>query len=436
MKKLITLLSLLTVFASLTFADIHPRYRNLEFGFDAKFSAQQNLLTIDDIMKETINIDFTEMSKGLGKKDFAISTNNTADAYVDLKIAFLTFGIYVDLFDLTAEFSLSKEFFKLLGEGNRLDEPMDFYIGSRFEAFSDIYVPVGVDLGKLKFTVGPSLFIPLFYMPNTKAGVTFNAKSNGEIDFTGSAKANIYTVFPMSTPGDNSLPMPDPQEILQNFGDYFNFAGFDIMGSAEYELFDNLDVGAYIHLPLVPGRLDYALEAEVKYDNSIPNVADLLLSGDDSSDDGNSTGGDGPGNNSNSLLGEPEVTSTVKSNAGYKVNRPFRLGAEASFRPLGNWFAIRPSFGVAARNPFGKDFKWGENFYAEYSLNIDMRLIYIFCLSFTTSYQNEIYIQEAGFGFNFKVFELTANIASSGTSLAKSFGLGGVMAKVSLKMGF
>lgn len=437
MKKVIAVLSLLTVLASLAFADIHPRYRNLEIGVDGSLSAAQNLFTIDDILTETININFTDMAKDLGRKDFSTSINSNANVYLDLKIAFLTFGIYVNLFDVTSGVSLSKDFFNLLGNGNKLDEKMSFYVSSRFEAFSDIYVPVGINLGKLKFTVAPSLFIPLLYMPNTKAQLDVTTGSDGHLNVSGSTNASIYTVFGMGMTEDKR-PDLDPEKILSDFGSYFGFAGFDIMGSAEFELFDNLDVGAYIHLPLVPGRLDHSIEAAISYDLDIPSVGDLLIPPADSSDpedpEGETPSGDSGADNG--MFGAPKIETSVLNNRSFKVNRPFRLGAEASFRPFGKWFAIRPSLGIAARNPFGKDFKFGDNVYTEYALNLDMRLLYVICLNFTTAYQDQIFCQEAGVGFNFKVLEVTANVASSGTSFAKSFGLGGVKAKINVKLGF
>lgn len=431
MKKITALLSLLTVLVSLTFADIHPRYRNVEFGFDASLSAQQNLLTVNEIMKETIDLDFTRIADDLGKKDFSFSLNSSADAFLDVKIGFLSFGIYVNLLDVTTGFSLSNAFFDLLGHGNKLDKEMDFYMGARMEVYSDFYMPVGVDLGKLKFTVAPSVFIPLVYMPNPKAGIKYKADSTtGDLTLTAHANATIYTVMDIEGTGDNTIPMLDPSTIIGDFGSYFNFAGFDIMGSAEYELSDTLDVGGYINLPIVPGRLDTMLRAEIDYALPIPSVTSLLSASD--SDEDSSDGSD-------ELNGNPEelpLTTNVTKGKKYLVNRPFRLGAEASFRPFGNWLALRPSLGVAARNPFGKDFKWGNNFYAEYAFNVDMRPLYVFCFSFTSSYKDQVFMQEAGVGFNFRVVELTANIASSGTSFTKSFGIGGLMAKVNLKMGF
>ena len=156
MKKITALLSLLTVLVSLTFADIHPRYRNVEFGFDASLSAQQNLLTVNEIMKETIDLDFTRIADDLGKKDFSFSLNSSADAFLDVKIGFLSFGIYVNLLDVTTGFSLSNAFFDLLGHGNKLDKEMDFYMGARMEVYSDFYMPVGVDLGRVKKMEGSS----------------------------------------------------------------------------------------------------------------------------------------------------------------------------------------------------------------------------------------------------------------------------------------
>lgn len=430
MKRITAVLSLLTVLVSLAFADIHPRYRNIEIGVDASVSAQQNLLTIDDVLKERIEIDFTKMANDLGRNDMAFSVNSKADMYVDIKAGFLSFGIYVNLLDLTSGISISKDFFNLLGKGNEIDKPMDFTVGTRLEAFSDVYVPVGVEIGKLKVKVAPSMFIPIMYMPNTNIGGTCLAKSSGDLDVTLKTNARLYTLFNVGAEGEGFLPTFDTNDIFGDIGSYINNAGFDLMCSAEFELFDNLDVGAYLNFPLIPGKLNYAYNVGVEYDipfESIKSVIfDKLLSDDSTDTPENPTDPDDDG---------PVITKEVLPDQEFKVNRPFRVGAEASFRPIGNWFAIRPAVGVAVRNPFGSDFSWGENMFPEYSLNLDMRLLYFICLSLTSSYQNQVYTQEVGFGFNLKLFELTANVASSGTSFEKSFGLGGVKAQVNFKFG-
>lgn len=430
MKKIAALLSILVIFATSAFAEIHPRYRKVEFGFDGQFSMAQNLFSINDIFTETIKLDFPKMYDTLGGKDFSVRTNNDLNLSLNVDVGLISVGLEWDALNIGGNFTISNDIFKLLSEGNVLDEKMKFSMGMGLDMFSTFAVPVGVDLGKIAFTVKPSLFIPLLHIPNPDAGVEYYADSqSGNMTAKLFMHPTIYTVFNPNVVMDKNLENVDISRIISDYGKYFSFVGFDISGSAEYELSDTLDVGGYLNMPIVPGRLDYSISFSAEKDLEVPSISDFLLPKED--DSSSEEPEPQPPEDGGFDLGEV-VFGTGKS---YKINRPLRIGAEASWRPFGNWIALRPALGIAFRNPFGKDFGKGD-FYVEYALNVDMRVLYVFCFNLTSAYLEQNFVQELGIGFNFRVMEIDFNIASSSPSFAKSFGLGGVLAKLSVKTGF
>lgn len=423
MKKIISVLTLATIFVSLSFAVIHPRYRKVEFGGDAKFSFSQNLFSIEEIFTETLKIDFPKMHNQLNGGDFTIRTNNDVNLFFNVDVGLFSVGLEWDALNLGGKFILSNDIFKFLSEGNVLDEKMKFSIGMGLDAFSTYSLPVGVNLGRIKFVAKPSIFIPLFYMPDPEAGFEYYVDSqSGETSAKLFLNTSIYTVFNPKFSFADGLKNIDFSRIISDYGTYFNAVGFDIGGSVEYEWDETLDLGGYINMPVIPGRLNYCISALMEKNISVPSAAQLIT-GEGISED--IFGGD--------LFDESETTFGPAKT--YKINRPLRFGAEASWRPFGNWWALRPSLGLAFRNPFSKDFRKGD-FYVEYALNVDMRVLYVFCFNLTSAYLEQNFVQELGIGFNFKVMEIDFNIASSSPSFAKSFGLGGVLGKVTLKMGF
>ena len=134
-------------------------------------------------------------------------------------------------------------------------------------------------------------------------------------------------------------------------------------------------------------------------------------------------------------INEPEWSGVQFDEEGYRVNRPFRLGIEAAWRPVGDWFVVHPRLGVAARNPFGSDFNI-HSLYPEYSISADMTFLYVFGFNVTTAYENQAFTHNVGIRLNARILELDMSVGTSNSDFLKSFSLGGAQAKVGVKMGF
>ena len=193
-------------------------------------------------------------------------------------------------------------------------------------------------------------------------------------------------------------------------------------------MLNSLDVGLYTRVPIKPASLNYSTSGTVTYKASVDPLLDSYTSGNSVT-----YKTEGPD------YGEGITFSELSD--GYAVNRPLRLGMETAWRPFGKWCTFRSLLGFAARNPFGDDFSWSTSVYPEYNLGVDLRFLYVFGFNFASSYKQQVFIQSAGLAFNFRVFELDVDVASTSAgysfdSFLKSWQISGLQAKVGVRVGF
>ena len=120
-------------------------------------------------------------------------------------------------------------------------------------------------------------------------------------------------------------------EIISNLS---SSLGFDIQADFSYSLFNFLDIGGTIRIPMVPSKLhrkmpfnfSYGLQTDV---NSLLNNEKIVMEGE-------------------SGFGNSEITE-------YKINRPMKITAMAEATPFGDFCKFYGQFGIAIRNPAAKN---------------------------------------------------------------------------------
>lgn len=483
MKKISLILTALIFSSSLAFAQLYPPKRVFEVGTELTFSASQNAVNVTDIFVENLVLDFTKIADGLNGNGLLFDIDADTDFFMNLNLGKRWgVGVFMDA-NTSLEFGIGQGLWDFLAYGNwdeATNTPQDtkFDLSLSLESFLEFGAPIKFGLKSLGIKVTPSYYIPLAYIPYTSANVIVspgNASNGKTLTATGEANFNLYT--PVSLNGilsvdENGSLNFDSESLSAMFSDLTSNVGTTSMEllqnggislgiSADYPLFRTLTVGAYADFPLSPGKLSYRTSGTITGTAEVNGILDTATSSSSSSgsSSGASSGTSGTsasGETSSGASGASETSSgeTGASSGFYKydytfsgisyteleeaysVRKPLRFGGEVAWRPFGDWFTIRGMLGYAARNPFGEDWNWKNSMFMEYSGGVDISLFYILRLYAQTSYINKIYAQQFGVGLNLRALELTAKIASSGTSFEQSFGIGGAKVFVGITTGF
>lgn len=424
MKKILSLLfaSCLVVCAS---AELYTPSRVFEIGFDVGFGADQNLMPVPDLMKKELVLDLSEINDNLDSNGFVFDMFLSTRFFMNLHLENrLDVGLVTEL-EFVGSFGLGKALFKFLGEGNEFGESIDTSINAYTEVFLSASVPVKFKVRNIGIKVTPSYFIPILYVPQPDATFSAVSYNDGSMHTEVKADFSMYSVYDLSTVFTSDFGLQDDFSFDSSLiTEMLSSGGVDLDLEAEYPFFSWLDAGAYMHLPIVPGRLKYKGEGGFSWSATVNPLLDFLLSDDDDA--------------SATTMDDPEFRDGkfTTLDSAYSVNRPFRLGVQAALRPFGKWFTFRPLFGFAARNPFGKDFKAKDSMFVEYCFAADLRFLYVFNFSFATEYRNKVFGQSVGIALNFRVMELVTRISFTSADFLKSWQGSGVKAVVGLRFGW
>ncbi len=414
MKKYILTLPLLAFLsAAFVFAEIDSptSKRHVEFGLDIEAAVTENAISVGDIFTKELIIDLPKIYDGMGDEGFLLTLGLSPSTFANFSLG--GFGIGYDIgVDTSISAGLSKDIFGLLAYGNELDKDIVSQINLQAQSFATVSVPVKFSLLGLTVKAVPTVFAPIFYVPQPSANVTVRSNSDGKISAVLGGGVDVYSAVNFESIMNGTLDIFGEVSSL----DY----GVDIGGSVEYSLFSNLDIGGYISFPFIPGHLKYKTSTTLNGSVEITSIADFVSGKEDSY----------------SMNTDSLYTAPVTVEEKYAVNRPFRLGAQAAFRPFGNTFiVIKPRVGVAATNPFGDDFS-RDSMYYEYSLAASASLLGIIQASVKTEYTDKIYAHSLGLVFNMHILELDASLSVSSSDFIQSFSFTGAKAGVGIKFGF
>lgn len=414
LKKTFCAFAALSLSAVAATAELYPPCRIFEIGIDANAAASNNYFDIRDILTENVVFDLQKIAKEMPSGGLDVNTMFDADFFTAVntspkfRLKFFT-GI-----DGSGVMNVPSQLFELLATGNSIGESENINVSASASIFAEMgftyHTTVDTSYGSFGLTLTPAYYLPIAYMPDVDATVTYSTSSDGTITAKANAPVNLYTIVDMQQFVDNTYSSSD---IASQIGDALRCGGFDLAFEAEHKVLNSLEVGVFSRIPMLPGHLNYKMTANAWAYTTYSNILGKLNSTDSSDTDHG-------------------VDDYVYESASYKIWRPFRLGAEAAWRPFGSWCTFRPGLAVVARYPYTNEVVW----YPEYKFDTEFSLFNVVALNFGTAYENQVFIQRAGFMLNTHVIQFNVQASFQGSDFANSFKWGGAGAYSGVRIGF
>ncbi len=408
MKKLIVSIAAFAAMFSLH-ADFKKPTRTVEIGVDAEAGMSNSYLGIKDIFKENLVIDLNEIAEAMNGNGLTFDLFAKSSFYINVQGEHKRFSFFTNV-ESSGYANLPQEFFDLLAEGFKTGTNKTMTL----QAYGDMFLETGISYyrkwDKFAFSVAPSYVVPVFYMEDIQADVSYKVLENGYIGVNADAPVAIYSAFDLKPFIDNE---GEKDEALRNIGQIMKNGGIDLSLSVEKKILRTLDATLYTRIPVIPGKLTHKASARYwayAYENNLLGILD------DTEDRDYDWGHD----------------DFTYSSASLNVFRPFRLGVEGLWRPFGNWSYFKFGIGMAARNPYSGN----AIIYPEGELSADFRILNILGFNFGAFYKNRVWTQKVGLTLNCHILEIDAFAGFRCADLSRSFNATGAAAGVSVKMGW
>lgn len=423
MKKLIALFIFLFS-VSFAFADLYPYKRFFESGVNADTRVSQSLITVSDFNSEDLVLDFTELADSLSDKGFIVETSFNTNAFVNLNFKDkLQLGVFANVSGYV-ESGLGQGLFDFLGYGNAETESLIFDVCAGAEVFVEAGMSIKMKFKDLGIKLTPSYYIPLLYIPHTSAKAVISSEGDETFNANGNISVPIYSIVDLNLLFDENLKFNSDfsfDELSTNVLDYIQQGGISMRFDVEFPLIFRLDFGVYADIPIISGSLKNKSVFNANFSASMPGI--LSSAGSEEED---------------SL--QPEFNGDYSledcTDEDFSVRKPLRIGAETTWRPFGPWCTFRGKLGLAARNPFSKNYDPTNNIFLEYYFATELELFYVLHMNFASSYTNKFFEQSFNLGFNFRAAQIYTEISAVGTDFSKSFGISGVKVNVGTIVGF
>lgn len=412
-KKIFCSIVIGSLFA-LVSAELYKPVRFIEFGVASEAAVSNNYFSVDQIMTKQIALNLQKIAKELPNKglsvDFSVHEQNFLNVNIrpDLRL-----GFSANL-EGSGNITFGKDLFDFLGSGFSAGEHNTYETSSYGDVFFDLSFSFHTVIRQTYgLTVTPSYYVPLLYVGDTTGTVDINTDSSGRIRATAEATVDVYSAMCTKPYVKNTFSGSD---IGSDIAEALHKGGFDIAVEVERQLLESLDVGVFTRLPIWPGKVDYMmrekLTASFTGDNLLSNLMDKK---------------------SDLYEMDYHLSDIMYSSVTpKKVWRPFRLGAEAAWRPFGKWCTFRPKLALVVRRPYTSDVM----VYPEYFLGAEFALFNIVGLNFATAYENKVFFQQIGFMLNFKVVQIDIKASLRGASFVNSFNYTGAGVYTGVKIGF
>lgn len=373
-------------------------HRFVELGIDADVSFANSYLTSQDLLKETVTLDLTELTNDLtdGLKVF-VGAHAGAFLNVNLWVTW-GFGLFANV-DAMGQFKVPQSLMELITTGNSLDKTYSDSFGIGAASFLEAGFWVSSTVERVAFVVRPAYFLPLAYLNNSRVKYSFLTKADGTISATGSYDIDIYT------------PLSLEEMLSFNLGDMLSKGGVDFTLRAEYPLLHNLTVGSTLsNIPFLPAQLDY----RYKMTSSLSFQSDL----------------EGIINNFEDGL-DYQLPEFQDGNTEKAILRPFKIGFDAVYRPFHRRiFSLKPDFGLVFNSIFDVPV------YVDFGLTAEFSLFNILILDAGTHYEDMIWKQRLGLTLNFRALELDVALILQSQEFVKSFNGAGYSVNLGARLGF
>jgi hypothetical protein len=380
--------------------------RGFEVGINVGAGFSNNLMSAEDIFRETVELDLDNLTDDLGI-NFGLDITPFYFKFSGEKFGY---GLSINI-DATGIFNLSKELIAL-----------NTAVDKKSELNAAIYVDAGIDIffniSKLKVSLRPAAFYPLAILKSSFL-YTFDNKSGTLIDL--GINARLYT--PVSLEDNSDLSSISSGDITKNFMPE-GMPGIDFSLSLELPLtraiglqsqfpFLDFDLGlSMINIPINSASLKYYMERTGNMHVSGDSLEELFDSFDSMDEILN-----------DSVYGEDEI----------KVYRPFKMLAWVNFRPINGtrWLTITPSFGYSINNLYEKPFSY------EGGLKVCLDIINVFIITAGINYEDRMWVNSLNLALNIRLIEINAGVALRSQEFMKNnMNARGVGARVGVKLGW
>ncbi|MDR1398878.1 MAG: hypothetical protein LBJ41_03030 [Treponema sp.] len=371
--------------------------RFFETGVDINTGVANNALGFGDLFQKEIVLDIPAIRDKVGKNGMNLALPySSGNIFLNVNIGELFgFGIFTRA-EGNLTFTLGSALLDFLAEGNINNHDPS---GEAISASGGVFMEAGLrgflHLNRWTFTVSPSAFLPLVYIPKSNLNYTLNTSDAFTFGLDG--KIDVYTPFSLDD-GDVSTVTSSTSNM-----------GFDVSLGAEFGFFDWLYVGGTVnHIPLIPSTLTHRMT--ITPDVSI-TVKDPL---------------------SNAQI-EPitELKREYVTDANEPVSRPLTFDIYAKWQLINLSLlklALKPNLGftalTASRVP---NFNWG--------VQADARLLFL-SFQLGTGLAQGVWKHHAGIGINLRIIELLAEVSLESTDFLSSFSASGLGVGLGLRFGF
>lgn len=433
MKKFISVCALFLVIISQSFAGADFfNHRFFEVKVDVPVNVTNNTFSVADFLQKEVILDIEKIYKGMPKKGLDLSINSTPSANItfDLKKG-LHFGISAGI-NTASTINISKDLFKFIAEGNRINEELDVGINGYADAFAFATVDIGWNADRFKFRVQPSAFAAIMHANSDNSYFKFSNTEDGAFNLDLNSKFDIYSAVALS---DDSFK--DTNSLINDFvSGLVPSMGFDLAGQVDYKLLSVLTVSGNIRVPIVPSKLKNKSVFSCGTSGSV-SLDDLFKNKDDDSDGeggASSGGGENPDGEDPKLF---DFTTDFSDSmvVDYFINRPLKMSISADFHPFSWIMSYYGTLGFGIQHPFSPN-SAETYFYVDYLIGTRISLFNILSLYLSTERTDEIFKHKAVLALNFRLIEVDAGIAFESPNLQTSFKGPGLGAFVTASIGF
>ena len=394
-------------------AELYVPHRFIEFGVDAEGGAANNYFKLDEVLVKNLVINVQKMAKELSSGGMKVDYSVFSSVFFNLNLGpDFRLKVFTEV-EGSGFVNSPKDLFDLLGNGYTAGTSVNF----KMEGYADLFSSVGASFHttifeKYGITVTPAYYVPLAYVESVTADVNVVSTSSGAIVARAVAPINIYSTSSLRPYKENEF---SGSTIRNDVFSAFKNGGFDLSLAVERPVLKRLDVGAFIRIPMIPAKLTHRMSMNAYAYYTVNNLMGFL---DDTLETENDYGFDDP---------------VYYSGESKRVWRPFRIGAEAAWRPFGDWCTFRPMFALVVRNPYTS----GERtVFPEFGVSAEASLYNILGINLSTAYKNRAFVQSLGFMFNFRAVEINVRAMLRGTGFVSSFNWSGAGAYVGVRFGF
>lgn len=417
MKKILLSLLIFTFAISFSFAERHWNDRIFEFNVNIPVNISNNTFVLDDIMQETVVIDFTKIADNMTSDGFNTIINTSPSAGFKLDVpSGLLFGVTTGV-DVYSNLTIDKSLFNFLGHGNELNEDLDIDLDGYIDAFMYIRANLGWDFDRFKISFSPSVYAALLHASTNGSYVKVTNSDEGKFAYKLQGNMNIYSLVGVDDSFTDTFKSMDFAQIgnrlLGEVNNIWQSAGVDLQVDFSYELYRYFTLMGTLKMPVIPARMSYVIPMSVssEFETSILDVV-------------------------NGETGAPSFEKDIGScqRADYKINRPMKISLMGNFHPWNGVMEYYGGIGLGFDHPFASD-PADRGAYFDYLIGTRFGILNLLNFYLSTERTDRIYIHKAIVALNLRLIELDVGVASESTSLINSFKAGGVGAFVNVSVG-